>query len=124
MATQLKFRCTNNIAETKACITGLNVALDVNIKDLEVFGNSILILTTPWGNGKFESHCSLNTEDVGLIEWIFIFHLLKLTMNQFADALAILVSNAKMFDGIKLCLINVDVETSNLLSQCRDRTRW
>lgn len=42
---KLKFPCTNNIAEYKACIIGLKEALDMSIKDLEVFADSILIIS-------------------------------------------------------------------------------
>lgn len=44
VAIKLRFRCTNNTTEWEACITGLDVVIDMNIKDLEVYGDSILII--------------------------------------------------------------------------------
>jgi hypothetical protein len=41
---KLQFPCTNNIAEYEACTTGLQEALEMRIKDLEVFGDSALII--------------------------------------------------------------------------------
>lgn len=48
ITTQLEFSCTNNTAEYEACITGLKVALDVNSKDIHVYGDSIIIITQPY----------------------------------------------------------------------------
>lgn len=44
---QLKFSFTNNIPKQEACITGLKMDLDMSIKDLEVFKDSILIISQP-----------------------------------------------------------------------------
>jgi len=41
---KLQFWCTNNIAEYEACILGLEAALELNIKKIEVYGDSILII--------------------------------------------------------------------------------
>lgn len=43
--TQLRFLCTNNMSKSEACITGLKTALDMNIKNLEVYKDSILIIS-------------------------------------------------------------------------------
>ncbi|XP_070019542.1 uncharacterized protein [Nicotiana sylvestris] len=37
VSVKLKFSCTNNMAEYEACILGLNLAIDMNIKELLIF---------------------------------------------------------------------------------------
>ena len=41
---RLCFDCTNNIAEYEACILGLEAAIDLRVKYLEVFGDSTLVI--------------------------------------------------------------------------------
>lgn len=36
LAIKLRFPCTNNITEYEACIAGLMVVIDMNVKDLEI----------------------------------------------------------------------------------------
>lgn len=45
MAIKLRFPCTNNMAEYGGCIVGLKAALDMNVKNLEVYRDSILIIS-------------------------------------------------------------------------------
>ncbi|PKI42349.1 hypothetical protein CRG98_037268 [Punica granatum] len=44
VAAKIDFPCTNNVAEYEACILGLQAAIDLKVKELEVFGNSILTI--------------------------------------------------------------------------------
>ncbi|PKI43336.1 hypothetical protein CRG98_036268 [Punica granatum] len=44
IAAKIDFPCTNNIAEYEACILGLQVAIDLKVKELEVFGDSMLTI--------------------------------------------------------------------------------
>ena len=44
VAVKLKFRCTNNMAEYKACALGIQLALDMKVKRLMVYGDSSLII--------------------------------------------------------------------------------
>ena len=41
---KFNFPTTNNVTEYKACIMGLQVALGLEIKELEVYGDSTLII--------------------------------------------------------------------------------
>ena len=41
----LCFKCTNNMAEYKACIMGLRAAIDLRIKFLSIFGDSTLVIS-------------------------------------------------------------------------------
>ena len=42
--TKLKFDCTNNMAEYEAYIIGLRAIMDMDIKEITVFGDSDLIV--------------------------------------------------------------------------------
>ncbi|PKI58222.1 hypothetical protein CRG98_021393 [Punica granatum] len=44
IAGKIDFPCTNNVAEYEACILGLQAAIDLKVKELEVFGDSMLII--------------------------------------------------------------------------------
>ena len=41
---RLHFECTNNTTEYEACIIGLEAALELKVKKLEVFGDSMLTI--------------------------------------------------------------------------------
>jgi ribonuclease HI len=41
---RLTFECTNNEAEYKACILGIEQAIDLRIKTLDIFGDSTLVI--------------------------------------------------------------------------------
>ena len=43
IACHLEFECTNNVAEYEALLQGLRKALDLNIKCIEVFGDSQIV---------------------------------------------------------------------------------
>lgn len=45
VVTKLGFPCPNNILEYDGCITSLKAAIDIRNKDLEVYGDSILIIS-------------------------------------------------------------------------------
>nr|XP_004231733.1 uncharacterized protein K02A2.6-like [Solanum lycopersicum] len=42
--TKLRFRCTNNMVEYEACILGIRMALDMNIQELLIIGDSDLLI--------------------------------------------------------------------------------
>lgn len=42
---KFRFPCTNNMTEYEACIARLEAVLNMNVKDLEVYGDSILIIS-------------------------------------------------------------------------------
>ncbi|XP_070035699.1 uncharacterized protein [Nicotiana tomentosiformis] len=44
VSAKLRFSCTNNMAEYEACILGLNLAIDMNIQELLVTGDSDLLV--------------------------------------------------------------------------------
>lgn len=52
VAMKLRFSYTNNMAEYETCIAGLKAALDMNLRYLRVYGDSIMTIsqsTEEWG---------------------------------------------------------------------------
>ncbi|PKI51044.1 hypothetical protein CRG98_028569, partial [Punica granatum] len=103
VAAKVDFSCTNNMAEYEVCILGLQVAIDFKVKELEVFGDSMLTIFQTLGQWK--------TKDAKLIPYHeYLEELTKSfekisftytprTKNQFADALATLASMASITKG-------------------------
>ncbi|PKI52181.1 hypothetical protein CRG98_027424, partial [Punica granatum] len=93
VAAKVDFPCTNNVAEYEACIIGLQAAIDFKVKELEVFGDSMLTIFQTLGQRK--------TNDAKLVPYheylaenfkkISFTYTLRIK-NQFADALARLAS--------------------------------
>ncbi|XP_070045656.1 uncharacterized protein [Nicotiana tomentosiformis] len=46
---QLRFFCTNNTAEYEACIMGMNMAVDLDVEELLIMGDSDLIIRQAQG---------------------------------------------------------------------------
>ena len=49
---RIDIRATNNIVEYEACILGLKTALELRIRQMEVFGDSNLVLRQMQGHWK------------------------------------------------------------------------
>ncbi|XP_070005117.1 uncharacterized protein [Nicotiana sylvestris] len=93
---RLRFFCTNNTAEYEACIKGINMAIDQNVKELLIMGDSDLIIRQ--AQGEWE------TRDVKLIPYkkhvedlnkrfkSIEFRYIPRCHNELADALATLAS--------------------------------
>ncbi|XP_054808687.1 uncharacterized protein LOC129310801 [Prosopis cineraria] len=120
MAIKLKFDCTNNMAEYKACVNDLRPAITLGIWCLKVFGDSTLIIhqvTREW-----------RTKDVKLIPYqelltdlikqfkIVSFHHLTRDKNCFADALATLVAMIQLDCGVHVQPI--EVKARSFLAYC------
>ena len=111
---KLEFPYTNNIAEYEACIMDLNLAIDMEIEELEAYGDSSLII--------FQTRGEYKTKDPKLIP--YHQHLVELikkfkdvsfvyvprSQNQFADALATLASMIQITEGTKIQPLKVRVE--------------
>ncbi|XP_059589978.1 uncharacterized protein LOC132252789 [Vitis vinifera] len=89
-------RLTNNIVEYKACITGLETALDLGIRQLEIHGDSNLVIKQTQGIWRtrdeklkpYHAYLDLLIDRFDVLRYI---HLPRVE-NQFADALATLAS--------------------------------
>jgi len=41
---RLTFNCTNNMVEYEACIMGIEEAIDLRIKNLDIYGDSAIVI--------------------------------------------------------------------------------
>ncbi|PKI73186.1 hypothetical protein CRG98_006432 [Punica granatum] len=96
IAAKIDFPCTNNVAEYEACILGLQAAIDFKVKELEVFGDSMLTIFQTLGQWKtkdaklvpYHEYLERLTENFEDISFTYTPRM----NNQFADALATLAS--------------------------------
>ncbi|XP_052305620.1 uncharacterized protein LOC127904792 [Populus trichocarpa] len=102
VSVKLHFECTNNTAEYEACILGLEAALELKIKKLDVYGDSMLIICQVKGEWQtkeeklrpYQEYLSTLAKE---FEEIRFTHLGR-EGNHFADALATLAVGASKTD--------------------------
>ena len=117
VAVKLNFDCTNNMAEYEACITGMQAAISLKLKELDVFGDSALIIYQIKGEWR--------TKDEKLIPYqkflsdlceefdeITFTHLPR-DKNLFADALATLAVMVNLECGVHLQPLRVETRDTN-----------
>ena len=98
------YLATNNIVEYEACILGLETALELEIRRMEIFGDSNLVIRQIRGDWKTKDvklrpyHAYLELL-VGRFEDLSYTHLPR-AQNQFADALATLASLIDIPEGV------------------------
>ena len=94
--TRLDFNCTNNVVEYEACTMGLQVAIDKEVKELKVYGNSVLVIYQLQGEWETrDSHLILyHKHIVDMIKHFneINFNHLSWEENQMVDALATLAA--------------------------------
>ncbi|GAU50056.1 hypothetical protein TSUD_186910 [Trifolium subterraneum] len=93
---RLQFDCTNNIAEYEACIMGIEEAIDFRIKNIDIYGDSALVVNQIKGDWETR-HASLIPYRVYARRLLTFFNKVELhhiprDENQMADALATLSS--------------------------------
>ncbi|XP_077252462.1 uncharacterized protein LOC143891838 [Tasmannia lanceolata] len=132
---KLQFECTNNMAEYEACIAGLEAALILKVQEIDVFGDSILIICQTNGNWK--------TRESKLIPYNFYleslakkfknitFTHLSRTKNHFADALATLASMLDISETMEVQPLAVrsqwapaHVNAIEISARCPDGKPW
>ncbi|XP_070049555.1 uncharacterized protein [Nicotiana tomentosiformis] len=96
VSAMLRFPCTNNMAEYEACILGLKLAIDTNVKELLVIGDSdhlVHQVLVEWAtkNTKILPYLYYVQELKKRFTKIEFKHVLRV-QNEFADALATLSS--------------------------------
>ncbi|GAU46722.1 hypothetical protein TSUD_100140 [Trifolium subterraneum] len=108
---RLQFECTNNIAEYEACIMGIEEAIDLRIKNIDIYGDSTLVINQI--KGEWE------TRHAGLIPYrdyarrlLTFFNKVELhhiprDENQMADALATLSSMYRVNRRNEIPTINI-----------------
>src|SRR4051812_8053082 len=94
------FDCTNNIAEYEACIMGLEEAINLRIKILDVYGDSALVINQIKGEWETRHPGLIPYKDYARRLLTFFnkveFHHIPRDENQMADALATLSSMYKV----------------------------
>ncbi|XP_058111607.1 uncharacterized protein LOC131254921 [Magnolia sinica] len=111
---RLAFQCTINVAEYEACITGLREAVILNVKKLQVFGDSQLIINQINGDWKTkdEKPIPYYVYLENLIKEFneIIFSYIAQVKNQFANALATLTSMLKIPKGVAEWELTVELQ--------------
>ncbi|XP_075101818.1 uncharacterized protein LOC142177246 [Nicotiana tabacum] len=92
----IRFHCTNNMTEYEACILGIRMAVDMNIKELLVVGDSKLLIYQVQGewstkNIKILPYLHYVNELYKKFTNIELKHIPRI-LNEFADTLATLSS--------------------------------
>jgi ribonuclease HI len=93
---RLQFDCTNNIAEYEACIMGIEEAIDLRIKILDIYGDSALVINQIKGDWETRHPGLIPYKDYARRLLTFFnkveLHHIPRDENQMADALATLSS--------------------------------
>ena len=93
---RLTFDCTNNMEEYEACIMGLEEAIDLRIKILDVYGDSALVINQIKGEWDTRHPGLIRYKDYARRLLPFFnkveFHHIPRDENQMADALTTLAS--------------------------------
>ncbi|XP_077242700.1 uncharacterized protein LOC143883237 [Tasmannia lanceolata] len=135
MTVEDEFSCTNNMAEYEACIAGLEAAIALRIQDLDVFGDSILIICQTNGNWKTRDDKLIpyNTYLESLVRKFgnITFTHLSRTKNHFADALATLASMLDISTAMEVQPLEVrlqwapsHVNAIEIAARCSDGKPW
>ncbi|XP_058185730.1 uncharacterized protein LOC131302955 [Rhododendron vialii] len=112
LAFKLNFEVTNNQAEYKACIVGMEATIKIRIEKLEVVGDSNLVVSQANGDRRVKEE-KLKPYHQDLEDLIPHFNKVTFThiprlKNQFADALATLASMVEILIGVKLRPIMIE----------------
>ncbi|XP_077249502.1 uncharacterized protein LOC143889192 [Tasmannia lanceolata] len=116
LSIKLQFECTNNMAEYEACIVGHEAALALRVQDIDVFGDSILIICQI--NGRWRTRetrlISYNTYLESLVKKFrsITFTHLSMTRNHFADALATLASMLDIYATMEVQPLAVRLQSA------------
>ncbi|XP_060190643.1 uncharacterized protein LOC132619905 [Lycium barbarum] len=113
ISAKIRFPCTNNMAEYEACILGLRMAVNMNIKELLVIGDSDLLVHQVLGEWTTKNvqilrylHCV--KELCKQFREIDFKHVPRI-QNEFADALATLLSMIQHPDKNYIDPIKVEI---------------
>jgi ribonuclease HI len=132
VSARLLFECTNNTAEYEACIIGLEVALELKAKKLEVFGDSLLIICQVKGewqtkDEKLKLYQNYLLRSANEFEEIKFTHISR-DKNQFVDALATLASMTQVDIRSKIQPIDIEVRSFQahccLIEESPDKKQW
>ncbi|XP_070014134.1 uncharacterized protein [Nicotiana sylvestris] len=122
VSVKLRFSCTNNMAEYEACILGLNIAINMNIQELLVIGDSDLLMhrvQREWAtnNTKILSYLHHVQELRKRFTKIEFQHAPRIK-NEFANALATLSSMIQHLDKNFIDPIPVRIHSHLMYCSC------
>ncbi|KAL3729340.1 hypothetical protein ACJRO7_026449 [Eucalyptus globulus] len=110
---KLIFHCINNISEYEACIIGLQLAIDMNVKNLQVYGDYALIILQTEGRWRTRDHKLIPYHE--FLEELtkefeeISFEYLPRSQNQFANALATLSSMLRVMEGLDIEPLKIEI---------------
>uniref|UniRef100_A0A2N9H224 RNase H type-1 domain-containing protein n=1 Tax=Fagus sylvatica TaxID=28930 RepID=A0A2N9H224_FAGSY len=122
IAVKLGFDCTNNMTEYEACIVGLQAALEFGAYELEVFGDSLLIVSQTngeWQGPGSQAHPVYQRYISRLSPKVQVCHLHihpKSSQSLSPDALATLASLIKLVEGDDVRPLRI--ETRDIPAYC------
>jgi ribonuclease HI len=96
LSIKLNFLATNNVAEYEACIMGVEALLSIDVKEVEIYGDSTLVLAQAqriWKTKEehlkpYQAYLDRICQKFTKIEYTYV----PRSQNQFVDVLATLVS--------------------------------
>ncbi|XP_027154956.1 uncharacterized protein LOC113755085, partial [Coffea eugenioides] len=131
-AAKLQFACTNNMAEYEACIFGLKMALEMEVKKLIAFSDSDLLVhqtLKQWvtkDSKILPYHCNL-LKLARQLQSLEFRHLPR-ARNVFADALATLSSMIQYLDELEIEPIRIQLQDKPahcwVVDKTSDKSPW
>ncbi|XP_070029768.1 uncharacterized protein [Nicotiana sylvestris] len=120
VSAKLRFPCTNNMTKYEACIMGLNLAIDMNIQELLVIGDSDLLVHQVQGEWATKNTkillCLYHVQELMKRFTKIEFKHIPRVQNEFADALATLSSMIRHLD--KNFIDPIPAKIHNQLAYC------
>ena len=112
LSCRLEFECTNNMAEYEACIAGLEIALKKGIRNIQVFGDSALLIYQVLKKWKIKEERMVPylekleqlSEKFDCAEFFYI----PRSQNSFSDALATLASMVDIPAGTETVQLEIN----------------
>ncbi|XP_070014094.1 uncharacterized protein [Nicotiana sylvestris] len=114
---RLRFFCTNNTAKYVACIIGMNMAIDQDVEELLIMGDSDLIIRQAQGEWEtrdvklipYRQHVENLSRRFKSVEFRYIprFH------NELADALATLASMLPYLGNVHIDPLEIKIRERN-----------
>ena len=112
---QLDFKCTNNQAEYEALIIGLEILLDLGVREVQIFGDSLLVVNQLVEKFKclslsIEPYLRKAFEVLDRFDDVYIEHIPR-EFNFAANELAQIASGLSLRDGVRERLLKVERRT-------------